>query len=429
MGTQMYHWAQDLFPICRSLTGAGVRQTLSYLKKLLPGLTIESVLSGRQVFDWVVPDEWVIRDAYISDESGTHVVDFRNSNLHVVGYSESVDQWFSLEELQTYLHSLPDQPNAIHYITSYYKRRWGFCLSENQRKKLKPGRYRAVIDSDLAPGVLNYGELILPGRLQDEVLLSTYVCHPSMANNELSGPVVTAALAQWLMDIPEHKYTYRIVFIPETIGSIAYLSLNLTHLKEHVVAGFNITCIGDDRMYSYLPSRAGNTLSDQAALHVLKHIAPDFKRYSYLDRGSDERQYCAPGIDLPIASIMRSKYHEYPEYHTSLDDLSLVTPSGLQGGFDALSKTIAAIEFNPRPLVTVLGEPQLSARGLYPALSTKQSGRSVKAMMNLIAYSDGTMSLLEIAETIGEPVWEVASIYQILDAEGLLQDATLIVDK
>lgn len=429
MGTQMYHWAQDLFPICRSLTGAGVRQTLSYLKKLLPGLTIESVLSGRQVFDWVVPDEWVIRDAYISDESGTHVVDFRNSNLHVVGYSESVDQWFSLEELQTYLHSLPDQPNAIPYITSYYKRRWGFCLSENQRKKLKPGRYRAVIDSDLAPGVLNYGELILPGRLQDEVLLSTYVCHPSMANNELSGPVVTAALAQWLMDIPEHKYTYRIVFIPETIGSIAYLSLNLTHLKEHVVAGFNITCIGDDRMYSYLPSRAGNTLSDQAALHVLKHIAPDFKRYSYLDRGSDERQYCAPGIDLPIASIMRSKYHEYPEYHTSLDDLSLVTPSGLQGGFDALSKTIAAIEFNPRPLVTVLGEPQLSARGLYPALSTKQSGRSVKAMMNLIAYSDGTMSLLEIAETIGEPVWEVASIYQILDAEGLLQDATLIVDK
>ena len=429
VGTQMYHWAQDLFPICRSLTGAGVRQTLSYLKKLLPGLTIESVLSGRQVFDWVVPDEWVIRDAYISDESGTHVVDFRNSNLHVVGYSESVDQWFSLEELQTYLHSLPDQPNAIPYITSYYKRRWGFCLSENQRKKLKPGRYRAVIDSDLAPGVLNYGELILPGRLQDEVLLSTYVCHPSMANNELSGPVVTAALAQWLMDIPEHKYTYRIVFIPETIGSIAYLSLNLTHLKEHVVAGFNITCIGDDRMYSYLPSRAGNTLSDQAALHVLKHIAPDFKRYSYLDRGSDERQYCAPGIDLPIASIMRSKYHEYPEYHTSLDDLSLVTPSGLQGGFDALSKTIAAIEFNPRPLVTVLGEPQLSARGLYPALSTKQSGRSVKAMMNLIAYSDGTMSLLEIAETIGEPVWEVASIYQILDAEGLLQDATLIVDK
>ena len=429
VGTQMYHWAQDLFPICRSLTGAGVRQTLSYLKKLLPGLTIESVLSGRQVFDWVVPDEWVIRDAYISDESGTHVVDFRNSNLHVVGYSESVDQWFSLEELQTYLHSLPDQPNAIPYITSYYKRRWGFCLSENQRKKLKPGRYRAVIDSDLAPGVLNYGELILPGRLQDEVLLSTYVCHPSMANNELSCPVVTAALAQWLMDIPEHKYSYRIVFIPETIGSIAYLSLNLTHLKEHVVAGFNITCIGDDRMYSYLPSRAGNTLSDQAALHVLKHIAPDFKRYSYLDRGSDERQYCAPGIDLPIASIMRSKYHEYPEYHTSLDDLSLVTPSGLQGGFDALSKTIAAIEFNPRPLVTVLGEPQLSARGLYPALSTKQSGRSVKAMMNLIAYSDGTMSLLEIAETIGEPVWEVASIYQILDAEGLLQDATLIVDK
>ena len=370
----------------------------------------------------MVPDEWVIRDAYISDENGIRVVDFCNSNLHVVGYSEPVDEWFSLEDLQTHLYSLPDQPEAIPYITSYYKRRWGFCLSESQRQKLKPGNYRAMIDSDLVSGVLNYGELILPGRLQDEVLLSTYVCHPSMANNELSGPVVTTALAQWLMSLTDRKYTYRIVFLPETIGSITYLSRNLKHLKEHVIAGFNITCIGDDRCYSYLPSRAGDTLSDHAALHVLKHLAPDFKRYSYLDRGSDERQYCAPGVDLPIATIMRSKYGEYPEYHTSLDDLTLITPAGLEGGLTALRKAIEAIEFNCRPRVTVLCEPQLGKRGLYPTLSTKTSSQSVRAMMDLIAYSDGTRSLLDIAEIIGAPMWELAPIYQKLGEQGLLLD-------
>lgn len=424
IGLQMHEWARDLFPICRSLTGDGVRFTLNYIKKLLPALQTFSVPSGTQAFDWKVPDEWTIRDAYVLDESGARVIDFKAHNLHVVGYSEPVDQWLSLEELQNFLHSIPDQPDAIPYVTSYYKRTWGFCISEQQRRELRPGKYRAVIDSELSPGVLNYGELVLPGSERGEVLLSTYICHPSMANNELSGPVVTAALAQWLTGIVDRKYTYRIVFVPETIGSIAYLSRNLKHLKQHVVAGFNITCIGDDRCYSYLPSRAEDTLSDRAALHVLKHIDPSFKRYSYLDRASDERQYCSPGVDLPIASIMRSKYHEYPEYHTSLDDLSLITPSGLQGGFDALSKTIAAIEFNPRPRVTVLCEPQLGKRGLYPTLSTKQSTHSVKAMMNLIAYSDGAMTLLEIAETIGEPVWRIASIYRRLQVEGLLRDAT-----
>ena len=402
-----------------------MRLTLSYLKKLLPGLVIESVPSGQQVFDWVVPDEWTIRDAYISDENGTRVVDFGKSNLHVVGYSEPVDQWFSLRELQSYLHSLPDQPDAIPYITSYYKRRWGFCLSENQRKKLKSGRYRAVIDSDLAPGVLNYGELVLPGRLQDEVLLSTYICHPSLANNELSGPVVTLALAQWLMGMTERKYTYRILFLPETIGSITYLCRNLEHLKKHVIAGFNITCIGDNRCYSYLPSRAGDTLSDRAALHVLKHFAPGFKRYSYLDRGSDERQYCAPGVDLPIATIMRSKYGEYPEYHTSLDDLSLITPDGLEGGFTALRKAIEVIETNCWPEVTVLCEPQLGKRDLYPTLSTKTSGKSVEMMMDLIAYSDGSHSLLDIAEIIRAPMWELVKIYKKLIEHGLLRDLNL----
>ena len=229
-------------------------------------------------------------------------------------------------------------------------------------------------------------------------------------------------LAKWLAELPGRRYTYRIVFIPETIGSITYLSRNLEHLQRHVVAGFNITCIGDDRCYSYLPSRAGDSLADRAALHALKYHAPDFKRYSYLDRGSDERQYCAPGVDLPVASIMRSKYYEYPEYHTSLDDLALVTPAGLEGGFTALQKTITVIENNCRPRVTVLCEPQLGKRGLYPTLSTPTSGASVKTMMDMLAYCDGNRSLLDIAELIGAPISELVPIHQTLSQHGLLRD-------
>ena len=421
LGAQMHDWARDLFPICRSLTGDGVRTTLSYLQQRLPGLQILGVPSGTQVFDWTVPNEWTIRDAYVLDESGSRIIDFKAHNLHVVGYSESVDQYLDLEELNKHLYSLPDQPDAIPYITSYYARQWGFCLTHEQREKLKPGRYRAVIDSDLKPGVLNYAELVLPGKSVQEVMLSTYVCHPSMANNELSGPVVTLALARWLQSLDSRRYTYRIVFVPETIGSIVYLSRNIEHLKRQVKAGFNITCIGDDRCYSYLPSRAGDTLSDRAALHVLKHIDPEFIRYSWLDRGSDERQYCGPGIDLPIATIMRSKYGQYPEYHTSLDDLSLVTSEGLEGGFNALQQAILAVEHNVRPKTIVLGEPQLGKRGLYPTLSTKESGEQVRAMMDLISYCDGRHDLLEIAELIGEPMGKLVEILKPLVAHGLIE--------
>ncbi len=421
LGMQMHGWAKDLYPICRSLTGEGVRATLMYLQELLPDMKILSVASGTEAFDWTVPDEWSVRDAYVLDESGSRIIDFKLHNLHLMGYSDSVDQYLDLDELNKHLYSLPNQPNAIPYITSYYTRRWGFCLKHEQRERLRPGRYRAVVDSDLKPGVLNYAELVLAGKSEEEVLLSTYICHPSMANNELSGPVVTSALARWLQSLENRRYTYRIVFVPETIGSIVYLSRNIEHLKQQVKAGFNITCIGDDRCYSYLPSRAGNTLSDRAAQHVLKYIDPQFKRYSWLDRGSDERQYCAPGVDLPIATIMRSKYGEYPEYHTSLDDLSLITPQGLEGGFNALQQAILAIEHNVYPKVTVLCEPQLGKRGLYPTLSTVNSADQVRAMVDLISYCDGHHDLLEIAELIGEPIGSLVEILKPLIAYGLIE--------
>lgn len=348
------------------------------------------------------------------------IVDFRENNLHVLGYSTPVDKWLTLEELQHHLYSLPDQPTAIPYVTSYYTPRWGFCLTDHARQRLAPGRYHAVIRSRLEPGSLTYGELILPGATSEEVLISTYICHPSMANNELSGPVVTTALAMFLQRLAGRKLTYRIIFIPETIGSIVYLSRHVDHLKTHVIAGFVVTCIGDDRSFSFLPSRNGETLADIAARHALKHVAGEYTHFTWLDRGSDERQYCAPGVDLPVCSIMRSKYGTYPEYHTSLDDLTLVTPSGLAGGYAALKAAVEAIEMNVRPRVTVLGEPQLGKRGLYPSVSTKSSGDQVAAMSDLISYSDGSRTLIEIADSIGRPVWDLKSILEPLIANGLI---------
>jgi len=417
----MYKWAEDLFPICRSITGPGVRETLGYIQKLIPDLKIHSIKSGETVFDWQVPLEWTIKDAYIADSSGEKIIDFRVNNLHVVSYSEPVDRTLNLDELQQHLHSIPSQPNAIPYITSYYSLSWGFCITEDQRQTLKNDSYRVVIDSELKSGVLNYADLVIKGQTKKEVFLSTYICHPSMGNNELSGPVVATALAKWAQALNNPYYTYRFVFIPETIGSIVYLSQHIEHLKKNVIAGFNITCIGDDRCYSFMPSRQGNALSDRVGNHILKAIDSKFISYSWLDRGGDERQYCAPGVDLPITSLMRSKYAEYPEYHTSLDDLSLISQSGLQGGLNALIKSIEAIEKNCFPTAMVLGEPQLGKRGLYPEISTKESTAQVCTMLDLLAYSDGSIDLIEIAEKIDTPIWELYEMLQQLISHGLLE--------
>jgi aminopeptidase-like protein len=421
IGEEMHGWARDLFPICRSLTGDGVRQTLRYLGNIIPALTVHEVPSGTPAFDWTIPHEWNVAAAYIEDETGNRVVDFASHNLHLVGYSEPVDRWLTLEELQPHLHSIPEQPDAIPYVTSYYTRRWGFCIAHRDRKALKAGRYHAVVDATLVPGSLSYGEVILPGEESREVLLSTYICHPSMANNELSGPVVTAATARWLSALPDRRFTYRIIFVPETIGALVYLSRNLDVMKRATIAGYVVTCVGDDRAYSFLRSRHGDTLADRVVKAVMRSHSPDHVEYSYLDRGSDERQYCSPGIDLPVASIMRTRYNSYPEYHTSLDDLTLVTPTGLGGGFEVLRKCIELIEANRTYRSTTLGEPQLGRRGLYPTLSTRGSGFSVRSMMNLLAYADGRRDLVAIAEHAGIPPNEAVSIAGRLKEAGLLE--------
>lgn len=419
-GKAMHALARRLFPICRSLTGDGTRETLAILSEHLPSLNLIEVPSGTRAFDWTVPDEWNIRGARLTAPNGQTVVNFDDHNLHVVGYSEPVDKVLSLEELQPHLHSIPELPEAIPYVTSYYRRNWGFCVPQHVRDALLPGNYHALIDSVLKPGSLTYGELLLPGELKDEIFLSTYICHPSMANNELSGPVVTTWLAKWIASAPR-RFSYRIVFVPETIGSICYISRNLDAMKRNIIAGFNISCVGDDRSHSFLPSRAGCTLADRTALHVLKHMAPEFIRYSFLDRGSDERQYCAPGIDLPVASVMRSKYGEYPEYHTSLDDLTLVTETGLAGGYDILRRCLETMEANKVWQVTVLGEPQLGKRGLYPDTSKRGAYDAVASLMNLLAYADGAHDLMEIAEAIGVPVWELEGHCATLSEHGLLK--------
>lgn len=420
----MHQLATELYPIARSITGEGVRQTLHILKRELPQLLLQSVPSGTKCFDWTIPPEWIIRDAYIVDPEGRQFARFKDHNLHVVGYSEPVNLRLSLNELEPHLHSLPEQPDAIPYVTSYYKRTWGFCLRDTERQSLREGDYEVVIDSALDDnGQLDYAELLIPATTDTsaEILLSTYVCHPSMANNELSGPVVATALSKWLSHLPERRHNYRIIFIPETIGAITYLSRNLEHLKRNVVAGFNVSCVGDDRAYSYLPTRNGNTMSDHIAQHVLKHKVGDYIEYTFQDRGSDERQYNAPGVDLPIASVMRSKFGSYPEYHTSDDDLDLVTPTGLQGGFDVLQLCLMSLEANQTYRATVLCEPQLSNYGLYPT-ARKKGDPKPRDLLNVLAYSDGQTPLLDIARLLDQPVWELAKAAVTLTNVGLLEE-------
>ena len=420
-GLDMYNLIKKLFPLNRSITGDGVRQTLKIIQNYIP-LKIHEVPSGTKVFDWTVPREWNIKDAYVLDPDSNKIIDFKKNNLHILGYSTPVNKTIDLPELQKHLYSSEDQPDAVPYVTSYYEERWGFCIKQKEREKLKDGIYKVFIDSELKKGSLTYGELIIPGQSKKEVFLSTYVCHPSMANNELSGPAVATFIAKWLLS-KKRKYTYRIVFIPETIGSITYLSRNLDSMKKNTIAGFNINCVGDDRAYSFMSTRNRDTYADKIALRVLKSKHPNFIEYSYLKGGSDERQYNAPGVDIPVVSIMRSKAGEYPEYHTSLDDLSLVSAEGLNGSYEILKDCMEFIENSRYYKVTCLCEPQLGKRGLYPSLSTKKGlARKVKSMVDFLAYADGSNDLIEISEIIKVPVSDLYSIIDQLKKAGLIEE-------
>ena len=422
IGNEMYTLCNKLFPICRSITGNGVRETLRVLQNICPAMTLHEVPTGTQVFDWTVPKEWNIRDAWIKNSKGEKVLDFAKSNLHVMGYSIPVNQKVTLEELLPLIHTQPDQPDAIPYVTSYYKERYGFCMSQEQKDTLREDTYHIYIDSDLKDGSLTYGEILIPSTEgnKDEIFLSTYVCHPSMANNELSGPAVTIYLAKWLWEKKHRRYNYRIIFIPETIGAITYLSQHLPEMKKTIRAGFNISCVGDDRTYSYVASRYGNTLADKVAKNVLSFRYPEYKRYSFLQRGSDERQYNAPGVDLPICAVCRSKYAEYPEYHTSKDNMGLILPTGLQGAYEVYRDMIEALEYNHRYQIQCFGEPQLGKRGLYPTISQKGGYDAVKSMTDFIAYADGTNDLMDISNIIKVPVKGMFPVIKRLQEANLI---------
>ncbi|NNE81316.1 MAG: DUF4910 domain-containing protein [Silicimonas sp.] len=420
LGGWAHDLARELWPFPRSLTGHGVRQTLDVLQRELPDLSRHAVPTGYHAFDWEVPREWNLKRAWIETPQGQVICDTDVHNLHVVGYSTPGDRKLPLEELAPRLHSEPDQPNAIPYVTSYYADYWGFCLSEDQRRRLPPGEYRAVIDATLAPGQLDFADLIVPGETDREVLFSTYLCHPSMANNELSGIVVASALARLVSQMPRRKYTYRFVFLPETLGSLVYLSTRLDHLRAKVDAGFVLTCVGDEGPFSYLASPSESTLADRIAIRALEASGVAFERYSYLERGSDERQYCAPGIELPVCSVMKSKYGTFPEYHTSLDDLEFVTPRGLSESIAMYHSMITDLETTPRPRLRTLGEPQLGRRGLYQTLSRKGSAADSMLMRNVLAYSDGRTDLEGIAAKLGVSVNEVSDIVDMLVTHELL---------
>ncbi|MBF0482362.1 MAG: DUF4910 domain-containing protein [Desulfovibrionaceae bacterium] len=414
----MHQLMQDLFPICRSITGEGVRQTLRRIQDVIPVKTYE-VPSGTKVFDWTIPKEWNIFDAYVEDMNGNNVIDFQINNLHIVGYSVPTDKIVTLEELNEHLYSLPEQPEAIPYVTSYYNETWGFCVSHNERQKLTEEKYHVVIKSTLDAGNLTYGEYIIPGESDKEVFLSTYICHPSLANNELSGPVVLSYIGKWLASKPR-RYTYRMIFVPETIGAITYLSRNLQELKSRVVAGFNLTCLGDESGYSYIASRYGNSYADKVANNILSTCYPDFIQYSFLDRGSDESQYCSPGVDLPLVTLCRRKFGSYPQYHTSLDNLDFVTPKALSESYQLIKKCLIAVEKNKKYQINCFCEPQLGKRGLYPTVSFLNSAAPVKTMLDFITYADGDNDLIDISNRLNKPLDDLFPVVKTLLDAGLL---------
>lgn len=426
MNNNIYLFAKKIISFPRSLSGRGTLNTLKEIKKILPKIKIKKFQTGEKVFDWKIPNEWNVKDAYLITPEGKKICDYKKNSLHLIGYSVPIDKKISKKELEKNLFSIPNLPNAIPYITSYYKRTWGFCISHKERKKLKKGLYRAVIKSKLTKGHLIYGEIIIKGKTKKEILLSTYICHPEMANNETSGIAVLTYLTKWIKS-KKRNFTYRILFLPETIGSIAYLNKNNKILKKNVVAGYVITCVGDNNKFSYIPSRQGNTLSDYVAKKKLNLLDKKFKSYSWLDRGSDERQYCSPGVDLPICSITKSKYGSYKEYHTSLDKLgNIVTSNGLNESYTFYKSCINFIEreFSKNflfPIIKTFCEPFLSRLNLYPTTSTINTKNKVQDLLNVISYCDGKNSISQITDLCQIKRYQVIKILKVLKKNKLIK--------
>ncbi len=397
IGHEMYRVISELYPICRSITGNGVRETLNVLNEYIP-LDVHQVPTGTRVFDWTVPKEWNIRDAYVKNSKGDKVIDFQKSNLHVLNYSVPVAKKVSLEELKEHLFTLPEHPDWIPYRTSYYQENWGFCLSHNQFLGLEDGEYEVCIDSSLEKGHLTYGEFYLKGRSLDEVLISCHVCHPSLCNDNLSGVALTTWLARHLSRL-SLRYSYRFLFIPGTIGSITWLSLNEAQVSK-IKHGLVVACVGDPGKSTYKKSRRSNAEIDTAVIHTLKHSGEDHEILEFSPYGYDERQFCSPGFDLPIGSLTRTPHGRFPQYHTSADDLNFVQPECLA---DSLSKYVTVLDIldnnkkylNQNPKC----EPQLGKRGLYGSLGGCTESKLYElAMLWVLNFSDGHHTLLDIAE-------------------------------
>jgi aminopeptidase-like protein len=415
VGRELLDCITDLFPLCRSLTGEGLRETLRRLQRSVP-LTLHEVPSGTKVFDWTVPAEWNIRDAWVKDGRGRRVIDFRRSNLHVVHYSVPVHRRMTLAELRPHLHTLPEHPDWIPYRASFFTETWGFCLSQRQLEALTDGEYEVCIDSSLAPGALTYGELHLPGESPDEILISVHVCHPSLANDNLSGIAIAARLAQHLATL-RLRHSLRFLFLPGTIGPIAWLARNESRVSR-IRSGLVLVCLGDTGNLTYKKSRRGDTAVDRAAAHVLRHTGAheiqDFSPYGYA-----ERQYCSPGFNLPVGRLSRTPHGQFPEYHTSADDLDFVRPQALADSFAACLSILDVLDgdriyVNQNPKC----EPQLGQRGLY----RREAGDSEMAMLWVLNLSDGDHSLLDVAERAGLRFDEVRSAAERLHAHGLLKE-------
>jgi aminopeptidase-like protein len=419
LGQAMHALIADLYPLCRSITGDGLRETLRRLGKHMP-LTVHEVPSGTPVLDWTVPNEWNITDAWIKDASGARIVDFKRSNLHVLNYSVPVHRTVSLAELKTHCFSLPDHEDWVPYRTSYYAEAWGFCLPHRQLAALPDGDYEICIDSVLAPGHLSYGELYLPGDIEDEILVSTHSCHPSLCNDNLSGIAVATFLARELQ-ARRHRHSYRFLFIPGTVGSITWLARNESVVPK-IRHGLVLAGVGDGGALHYKRSRRGNAEIDRAAAHVLGHRAPGAGLMDFAPYGYDERQYCSPGYDLPVGCLSRTPYAQYPEYHTSADNLQFVRPESLADSLAACVALFSVLDENATYVTTnPKGEPQLGRRGLYEAIGGKSDTReSEMAMLWLLNMSDGRNSLLDVAVRSGLSFDTVRRTAEVLAAHDLL---------